>query len=92
MFILIIRGSLRARGLVLVVAALLVIYGGLSLQRIPVDVFPDLNKTSVVVMTEAGGLSPDDVTMIEEWTRSVAAASGPDDADESDEADDGSST
>ena len=77
MFNLIIRGSLRARGLVLVVAALLVIYGGLSLQRIPVDVFPDLNKTSVVVMTEAGGLSPDEVERMVTFPIEMAMAGTP---------------
>jgi hypothetical protein len=38
------------------------------------------------------GLSPDDVTMIEEWTRSVAAASEADDADDADDTDSGSAT
>ncbi|WP_374447470.1 efflux RND transporter permease subunit [Stella sp.] len=77
MFNLLIRGSLRARALVLVVASLLIIYGGVSLNRIPVDVFPDLNKTSVVVMTEAGGLSPEEVERIVTFPIEISIAGTP---------------
>ena len=44
MFDFIIHASLRQRLIVLGVSLLLVIYGILTVQKMPVDVFPDLNK------------------------------------------------
>ncbi|NMF89886.1 efflux RND transporter permease subunit [Aromatoleum petrolei] len=64
MFEWIINTSLRQRLLVLGVSLLLVIYGGLTLQKMPVDVFPDLNKPTVTLMTEAGGMAPEEVEQL----------------------------
>ncbi|MBG6082850.1 HME family heavy-metal exporter [Rubrivivax gelatinosus] len=61
MFNWIVRHSLHNRLLVLAVAALLLIYGALSATRMPVDVFPALDKPVVTVMTEAGGMAPEEV-------------------------------
>ncbi|MBM4107842.1 MAG: efflux RND transporter permease subunit [Phycisphaerae bacterium] len=53
--------SLRQSSLVLLVAAALLIYALVRLPRMPVDVFPELNAPTVVVLTEAGGLAADEV-------------------------------
>jgi CzcA family heavy metal efflux pump len=56
-----IRFSLRHASLVLIAAALLLVYAGYRLPRMSVDVFPELNAPSVTIMTEAGGLAADEV-------------------------------
>ncbi|MDP3653548.1 MAG: efflux RND transporter permease subunit [Rhodoferax sp.] len=64
MFDFIIHTSLRQRLIVLGVSLLLVIYGVLTVQKMPVDVFPDLNKPTVTLMTEAGGMAPEEVEQL----------------------------
>ena len=54
----IIRFSLYNRVLVAGVASALVLYGGWQMMQLPIDVFPDLNRPRVIVMTEAPGLAP----------------------------------
>lgn len=60
----IIRFSLENRFLVLVAAVLLVIGGLYSTRQTEVDVFPDLNAPTVVVMTEAGGMATEEVEQL----------------------------
>src|SRR3989338_4530610 len=64
MFDFIIHAALKQRLIVLGVSLLLVIYGALTLRQMPVDVFPDLNKPTVTLMTEAGGMAPEEVEQL----------------------------
>lgn len=57
----IIRYSLDNRAMTLFVTGLLLIWGCYSIVKSDVDIFPDLNAPTVVVMTEAAGLAPEEV-------------------------------
>jgi HME family heavy-metal exporter len=64
MFQFLVNISLKARLLVVVIAATVMIYGGVSLRDLPIDVLPDLNKGLVTILTEAPGLAPEEVEVL----------------------------
>ena len=57
----IIRFSLQNRLLVIAAALFLLGYGAWQASQLPIDVFPNLNRPRVVVMTEAPGMAPEEV-------------------------------
>ncbi len=61
MFDKIIQLSLKFRLLVVALAAAILSYGFWVIQTLPVDVFPDLNRPTVTIITEAHGLAPEEV-------------------------------
>ena len=64
MFKWLLHNSLANRLLVLMTSAVLMAYGAFTLSRTPVDVFPDLNKPTVTIMTEAGGMAAEEVEQL----------------------------
>ena len=60
----IIRFSLQNRLLVLTVSVLLFGWGLYKASNAEIDVFPDLNAPTVVVMTEAGGMAAEEVEQL----------------------------
>lgn len=60
----IIKFSISNRLLILVAALLLIIGGIYAVKETEVDVFPDLNAPTVVVMTEANGMATEDVEQL----------------------------
>jgi Cu/Ag efflux pump CusA len=64
MFTFLVTQSLRNRVLVLVIALALVVWSGFTATKLPVDVFPDLNRPTVTIMSEADGLAPLEVEQL----------------------------
>lgn len=57
----IIQFSLNNRLVVLIGAVLLLVAGFYTAKNMEIDVFPDLNAPTVVIMTEANGMAPEEV-------------------------------
>src|SRR5438045_1471559 len=65
----IIAFSLKNRMLVQLTALVMILYGAYHLRQLPVDVFPELNRPTVTILTEAPGLAPEEVEIL--VTRSI---------------------
>lgn len=57
----IINFSLSNRILIVVVSVLLIVFGSYVATRMEIDVFPDLTAPTIVVLTEAHGMAPEEV-------------------------------
>ena len=64
MFKWLLDNSLGNRLLVIITSVVLMAYGAFTLTRTPVDVFPDLNKPTVTIITEAGGMAAEEVEQL----------------------------
>ena len=64
MFTFLVSQSVRNRLLVFAMATVLVLFGAFTATKLPVDVFPDLNKPTVTIMTEAEGYAPQEVEQL----------------------------
>mgnify|MGYP000291744484 CR=1 FL=1 len=74
MFKWLLENSLANRLLVLIAGVVLMAYGAFTLSRTPVDVFPDLNKPTVTIMTEAGGMAAEEVEQLKGFVALKKAA------------------
>ena len=64
MFDKLIAWSLQNRLIVVAIGILILIVGWTAVMTIPVDVFPDLNRPTVTIITEAHAMVPEDVEQL----------------------------
>ncbi|MFM9902437.1 MAG: efflux RND transporter permease subunit [Polaromonas sp.] len=77
MFNKLVHFSLHNRLLVMVASLVLMLYGGFTLTRLQVDVFPNLNKPTITLQAEAGGMAPEEVEQLITVPLEVAMAGIP---------------
>jgi HME family heavy-metal exporter len=61
MFAKIVEFFLKNKGLTLFFYMAVILYGSLIISKMPIDVFPDLNRPTVTLLTEAPGFAPEEV-------------------------------
>ncbi len=57
----VIRSALQNRLFVVAFAALVLVYGTLTLREMPIDVFPELTKPTITIITEGHGRAPEEM-------------------------------
>ncbi|MEQ1722047.1 MAG: efflux RND transporter permease subunit [Pseudobdellovibrio sp.] len=57
----IIRLALNNRLFVVAFASFIIVYGSITTMNLPIDVFPDITKPTVTIMTESHGMAPEEV-------------------------------
>ncbi|MFH5805872.1 efflux RND transporter permease subunit [Alienimonas sp. DA493] len=77
----VIRFALRNRVLVLAASVATLVYGALLAAQMPIDVFPDLDRPRVILLTEARGLATEEVETLVTYPLEIAllGASGVED-------------
>lgn len=64
MFTFLVSASLRNRLFILAMAGILILLGAYTARQLPVDVFPDLNRPTVTIITESEGYAPPEVEQL----------------------------
>jgi HME family heavy-metal exporter len=77
MFEKLVHFSLHNRLMVVLAAFVLMGYGAWTMLQMPVDVFPDLNKPTVTLQAEAGGMAPEEVEQLITVPLEIAMAGVP---------------
>lgn len=73
----IIKISLENRRAVIAFSIIILLFGTYSISKLPVDVFPDLNRPTVTIMTESHGLAPEEVESLVTFPIEVAVNGTP---------------
>lgn len=73
----IIKISLENRRAVLAFSVIILCLGIYSISKLPVDVFPNLNRPTVTIMTESHGLAPEEVESLVTFPIEVAVNGTP---------------